>query len=115
MYTESKKMAALLKTDTATESNPKDTAEPSKWQTVLRGLTVGSLNRFEAERYANDHCLNSTIPVIEARGVRVSREWETVPCRGGKGTVRVLRYWVESEGENLKRAQALVGRPSSGR
>lgn len=78
----------------------------TKLTAVLSWLAAGrSLNRFEAERQLHDHTLNSTIPQIEARGVRVAREWETVPAFGGR--TRVRRYWLE-EPERSK-ARQLVG------
>lgn len=107
-------MAALLKSGTATEASFDCASDPLKWQRVLCSLMTESLNRFDAEKLY-DHCLHSTVCKIRDMGIRVDRQWESVPCRGGRNTTRVKRYWVEREGENLKRAQALVDSFSSGR
>lgn len=107
--TEAKKLPALLEAGTGAEASLNGTPEATKWQAVLAALCSGSLNRFEAERTCFDHCLNSTIPIIEARGVHVERQWELVPCKGGSKSVRVLRYWAKKTPENLAKARHLLG------
>lgn len=110
---EPKKLAALLRTVTATEQNQNSATSP-RWRDVLAMLYRGSMNRFEAER-VGDHCLNSTIPEIEKKGVAIFREWEVVPCLGGKKPTRVCRYRVESSGDNMSRARDLLGFAPDGR
>lgn len=71
---------------------------PAKIERVLAFLASGkSLNRFEAERLVNDHCLHSTMSVIKNRyGVAYSSRMETVPGWNGNPT-RVSRYWLQKE------------------
>ena len=63
----------------------------------------GSLNRFEAERIG-DHCLNSTVSVLTAKGIVIGRVWERVPTRFGN-KVTVCRYsvpqWAHSDAERV--------------
>jgi hypothetical protein len=82
-----------------------------KWQRVLTYLASGrSLNRFEAERVVNDHCLHSSISGLERdSGIAFDRRFETVPCLRGTAEVRVKRYWLRPEPENIRRARAALG------
>jgi hypothetical protein len=57
---------------------------------ALNGLR--GLNRFDAERLG-DHCLNSTIAELRAKGVVILALWEEVPTRFGRD-VWVKRYWA---------------------
>lgn len=110
MNTESKKMDALPKTGTSTESsfNSKSRLE-YKWLRILRALLNGSLNRFEAEKHG-DHCLNSTIAEIgRDHLVSIDWVWEEVPAMGGQAIARVKRYWVARTEENLAQARGLLG------
>jgi len=68
----------------------------SKQYTILKYMQDGgSLNRFEAEDLG-DHCLHSTISIIEKRiGLLVSRKWEKIPNRFGTIT-SVKRYWIDT-------------------
>ena len=65
----------------------------------------GSLHRFQAERLG-DHCLHSSVAKIQEHGIRVEREWITVPGFAGHST-RVCRYWINDE--NRERAMRLLG------
>jgi len=82
-----------------------------KWATVLRYLLdLKSLNRFEAERRVNDHCLHSTVSYLKREfGIEIDRVFETVPALQGRATARVCRYWLHPTPENLKRARAVLG------
>ncbi|EHL22554.1 hypothetical protein KYG_11884 [Acidovorax sp. NO-1] len=111
--TEAQKMAALLDTDTATETHAKCTAVPTKEEDVLRALTHDSLNRFEAERIG-DHCLNSTVSQLRKKGIVILDEWERVPTRGARGYTPVKRYWVAPEPKNLARVRSLLGSEQGG-
>lgn len=78
----------------------------TKLKRVLSELARGtSLHRFQAERIG-DHTLHSTVCKIQEYGIRVEREWITVPGYGGHPT-RVCRYWLDAE--NAERACALLG------
>jgi len=80
----------LLGRDMASTESPAD-PKPFKWRRVLGALYDGrSLNRFQAERDLRDHCLNTTIAGLEARGIRIDREDERVP--GAFGVVHCKRY-----------------------
>lgn len=80
----------------------------SKLASILELFVRGyNLNRFEAEKH-HDHCLHSTVSSLEDRGIRIDRVWETVPCVGGKLTVRCKRYWLRTTAENSAMAQALL-------
>jgi hypothetical protein len=96
-----------------TIDNLNGSPKTKKWQRVLTYLTSGrSLNRFEAERIVNDHCLHSSISGLEHDSAIVfDRKFETVPCLRGTATVRVKRYWLNPEPENLRRARAALGLP----
>ena len=80
----------------------------SKLFRVLSAFAEGhSYNRFEAERSLNDHTLHSTVSAIQEFGIRVDREYEEVPCLGGRATTRVRRYWLDEEQREI--AQLLLG------
>jgi hypothetical protein len=79
---------------------------PKKWERVLAALLEGrSYNRFEAERDLSDHCLHSTIASIEAKGVPVSRRFESVPGYAGSQT-KCCRYWLDPK--NFAAARILL-------
>lgn len=109
--TQTKKMAALLQTDTATQTSPDSTGPELKWRRVLRALIEGSLNRFQAEGHpVRDHCLNSTVAELRHdMGIVIADTWETVPCHGGTATQRVKRYRVARDPDSLRRARELLG------
>lgn len=89
---------------------PDDSPKPtrSKLATILLLFVRGhKLNRFEAERH-HDHCLHSTVSSLEDYGIRIARQWERVPCVGGKLTVRCKRYWLESTYMNKQAARSLL-------
>jgi len=67
----------------------------NKQDTVFQALISGkSFNRFEAERQLHDHCLHSTISVLEKKyQINISRIHEAAPCHGG--TTIVCRYWID--------------------
>lgn len=71
-----------------------------KWACVLKCLLGRTLNRFEAEKVVRDHCLHSTVAIIQAKGVKVERKTEQVPDFTG-GLTTVKRYWVEKNEANL--------------
>ncbi len=75
----------------------------TKISRVLAILASGrSLNRFEAEKTAHDHALNSTIAEIQNRlHIPVARQFEIVSRFRGK-PARVRRYWLE--GQAIERA-----------
>jgi hypothetical protein len=70
---------------------------PCKWERVLSALLAGnSYNRFEAERDLHDHCLHTTVSILQRKGVRIDRKYETV--RGFLGIpTDVCRYWLPPE------------------
>ncbi len=77
--------------------------KPSKIDRVTAALASGkSLNRFEAARQINDHCLHSTVSAMEKRGIGVARKWEVVPGYQGEPT-RVMRYWLDEENQDKAR------------
>ena len=81
---------------------------PSKKRRVLMALIDGrSFNRFEAERQLNDHVLNTTISELQAYGVTIARQYETVPGYRGIPT-RCCRYRLDRE--QLKRAHSVLKR-----
>lgn len=92
-----------------TEGSGKDAPKSTKRGNILRQLVNGkSLNRFEAEHH-HDHCLNTTISTLQnGHGIIIDRERETIPCLNGATTVSVNRYWLNTEPENIKRAQILL-------
>jgi len=85
------------KADTGNSTTPKD---PTKIERVLTYLAPGrSLNRFEAEREVNDHCLHSTMSDIKhVLGIPYRVKYETVPGWHGHPT-RVARYWLDAEAQ----------------
>jgi hypothetical protein len=105
-----KEMAARPGTIATTSDNkPTDVnATPTKISTILDLFLRGkTLNRFEAERH-HDHCLHSTVSSIQEWGLIVDREWERVPCLGGRATVRCKRYWLRQTPDNVASARALL-------
>ena len=111
-----KEMAARPETIATTSSTQQADviATTTKIETILRVFVPGaSLNRFEAERH-HDHCLHSTVASLEGYGITIGRQWEKVPCLGGRAWVRCKRYWLERQPDNVAAAQALLavwGRP----
>jgi hypothetical protein len=90
-----------------TPDDPQKTTR-SKLATILSLFVRGhNLNRFEAENH-HDHCLHSTVSSLEDRGIRIARQWERVPCVGGKLTVRCKRYWLDTAMDNRAAAQQLL-------
>ena len=83
---------------TESSTSAKRPTKYTKEARILALLSERSLNRFEAELYG-DHCLNSTISKLRAKGHIISSEWEEVPNRFG-GLTRVKRYHL------IKRAKA---------
>ena len=83
---------------------------PTKKERVLSYFLTGAkLNRFEAERIVNDHCLHSSVSTLQREhGLLIDRVFETVPALQGLATARVCRYWLHSSPDNLKRARALL-------
>lgn len=79
-----------------------------KWKRVLTAFLSGqSYNRFEAEQLLHDHCLHSTVSDLEEKGVRISREWETVAGYEELPT-RVMRYWLAPDSQAC--ALSLLGK-----
>lgn len=70
----------------------------TKMGRVLAALLDGkSYNRFEAERWLHDHCLNSTVADLQiAFHIKIFREFETVPGYNGN-PIRCCRYWIEPD------------------
>ena len=87
------------------------TQRQRKVDSILQAFFNGrSLNRFEAE-VLHDHCLNTTVSIIGKLGVAIQRKRERVPCKGGKATVSVNRYWLDTNPENiLKTREYLTSR-----
>ncbi|MCG7863846.1 MAG: hypothetical protein JAZ18_15790 [Candidatus Thiodiazotropha endolucinida] len=65
----------------------------TKGARVTLALMARSYNRFEAALEISDWCLHSTVSEIQAKGIYVAREWETVPGFQGNPT-RCRRYWI---------------------
>lgn len=85
-----------------------DSASPTKIGSMLKLFVNGrSLNRFEAELYY-DHCLHSTVSKLQDWGLKVDRQWEQVPCLGAREQVRVKRYWLRCDPDNLQLARKLL-------
>jgi hypothetical protein len=79
-----------------------------KWKRVLRALVQRPhLNRFEAETAPDirDHCLNSTIPEIERKGVQINRRQVRLHGYGG-APVFCAEYSLDDE--NRERAQKIL-------
>jgi hypothetical protein len=80
---------------------------PRKWQRVLTALHAGkSFNRFQAERELADHCLNTTISILQGKGLTISRRDEIVPGFQNIPT-HVNRYWLAPE--SYAKARELLG------
>lgn len=63
---------------------------------ILIAFEAGqTINRFEAERMG-DHCLNSTVSNLRAKGHDIRDIWERVPTRFGR-KVRVKRYFLNQK------------------
>ena len=88
---------------------------PFKLERVLAHLATGkSLNRFEAERIVNDHCLHSTMSEIKHElGIFYCRKFETVPGWNGHST-RVVRYWLDDHSQRKARKVVLAMRKRRG-
>lgn len=87
--------------------NHTTTKRPLKWRRVLAALHAGrSFNRFEAERALADHCLHTTVSVLQGKGVTILRCDEVVPGYAGIPT-HVTRYWLAPDSRN--RAAELLG------
>lgn len=85
---------------------------PLKWQRVLGAFVSGrSLNRFEAERDLHDHCLHTTVSVLQGKGVRIDRKDEVVPGFQQIPT-HVCRYWLAPESHDA--AIALLHNTNAG-
>lgn len=83
-------------------------APATKIETILRLFLCGArLNRFDAEQH-HDHCLHSTVASLEGYGVAIGRQWEKVPCLGGRAWVRCKRYWLDSKPDNVVAARDLL-------
>lgn len=95
----------------ATRPTERKLSHDSKRAAVLRVfLERGQrgLNRFEAERLAHDHCLNSTISeCVRFHGIEFAKRFEKVPCLGGTKTTDVVRYALTAEG--AARVHKLLG------
>lgn len=65
---------------------------------VLSALMTGrSYNRFEAERYLHDHCLNSTVAELQNRyKIKINRRYESFAGYKGK-PARCCRYWIDAD------------------
>ena len=96
MTTNEKDPAGKLRVP-STEQQTNDTKIPSKKRRVLSALIEGkSFNRFESERKLNDHCLPSTVSDLQALGITIDRQLETVPGFCGL-PAHVCRYWIAQE------------------
>lgn len=81
---------------------------PTKIEVILGLFMIGkNLNRFDAEKH-HDHCLHTTVSTLESYGLKIDREWERVPCLGGRATVRCKRYFLNSEPANIAAGRALL-------
>lgn len=84
-----------------------------KWVRVLNALISGrSWNRYEAARELADHCLHTTVAIIQRKGVPIARSTETVPGYMGVPT-DVCRYWLDPA--NRPAALALIERTRGSR
>ena len=103
-------MAARPETIATTSDvkQPNGIAVHTKISTILNLFLEGrNLNRFDAERH-HDHCLHSTVASLQEWGLIVDREWERVPCLGGRSTVRCKRYWLRQTPDNVTAARVLL-------
>lgn len=65
----------------------------TKLARVLTALAQGHrLNRFDAEQLG-DHVLNTTVSMLEKRGVRIARK--LVEVGGRFGTFHCCEYWID--------------------
>jgi hypothetical protein len=73
---------------------------PTKIELILCHLATGqSLNRFEAERLFNDHCLSSTMSMIKnSHDIAYETIIETAPGWNNAPTL-VSRYWLTEESQ----------------
>lgn len=95
-------------TVTTSDRHSDDSANHTKIASMLRLLVNGrSLNRFDAESH-HDHCLHSTVSKLQEWGLKVDRHWEKVPCLGARAQVRVKRYWLRCDPDNLELATKLL-------
>jgi hypothetical protein len=108
---DSPKKKVVASTTTNEDSRLDFTQRQRKVDSILQAFFNGrSLNRFEAE-VLHDHCLNTTVSIIGKLGVAIQRKRERVPCKGGKATVSVNRYWLDTNPENiLKTREYLTSR-----
>lgn len=81
----------------------------TKVEVILRLFVMGrNLNRFEAEDH-HDHCLHSTVSTLQNDyGIKIARQFETVPCLRGRSTVPCKRYWLDTSPDNLAAARVLL-------
>ena len=82
----------------------------TKLETVLRQFLLPgrNFNRFEAEDF-HDHCLHSTVSTLQnGYGLKIEREFETVPCLRGRSSVRCKRYWLNTSPDNIAAARLLL-------
>lgn len=80
---------------------------PRKWLRVLTALHAGkSFNRFQAERELADHCLNTTVSILQGKGLAILRRDEIVPGFQNIPT-HVNRYWLAPE--SYAKARQLLG------
>lgn len=95
----------------ATSDQQINATPPTKKERVLSYFLTGAkLNRFEAERIVNDHCLPSSVSTLQHDyGLVIDRAFEIVPALKGRATARVCRYWLHPSTDNLKRARAVLG------
>jgi len=77
------------------------------FNTLLTMYRRGSLNRFEAARLCHDTALNSTVPALQKKGIRIDRKFETVPCVNGTKRVSVCRYSIPED--QMKIARIMLG------
>jgi len=77
----------------------------TKIDRVFSELMKGkSFNRFEAERQLHDHCLHTSVSILEKKHrIVISRRREKVPCYGG--TTTVCRYWID-----IKERERIISR-----
>jgi hypothetical protein len=92
-----------------------DPRPPRTWQRFLAALAAGRrLNRSEAARELDDHCLHSTAAEQGAKrvtiGVTIARSPETVP--GAFGPVHCCRYRLAADAH--QRALERLGRERQG-
>lgn len=82
---------------TGTDGNTATTAkDPVKIERVFKMLLDGwKGTKFQAETQLHDHCLNTSVSIIQRRyNIKVSRKWITIPGYQGLSTHCKL-YWIE--------------------